>query len=110
MTLATASSWFLKGERLRGPYQAPQGRRVNAIGAHVTHGPEAGRLEHQRWAVLPKSRAKQPRVRRAARAAAEGLSGDDVGPIDAEGVVAFVWRVAGRPHEAPAEWKREREL
>jgi transposase len=110
MTLATSSSWFLKGKRLHVPYQAPQGRRVNAIGAHFTHGEEAGRLAHQSWAVLPKSRAKQPRVSMEARAAAEGLGGDEVGPIDAERVVAFVWRVAGRPEDAPAGWRREREL
>jgi hypothetical protein len=110
MTLATSSSWFLKGQRLKVPYQAPQGRRVNAIGAHFTHGPEAGRLETQSWAVLPKSRAKQPRVSMAARAAAEGLKVEEVGPIDAERVVAFVWRIAGRPADAPADWKRERDL
>src|ERR687893_261011 len=97
MTLATASSWFLRGKRLHVPYQAPQGRRVNAIGALFTHGPEAGPLEHQSWAVLPKSRAKQPRVSMEARAAAEGLSVEHVGPIDAERLVAFVWRIAGRP-------------
>lgn len=110
MTLATSSSWFLKGQRLEVPYQAPQGRRVNAIGAHFTHGVEAGRLETQSWAVLPKSRAKQPRVSMAARAAAEGLKEEEVGPSDAERVVAFVWRIAGRPADAPAEWKRERAL
>ncbi len=110
MTLAPSSSWFLKGKRLHGPSQAPQGRRVPAIGAHFTHGEEAGRLEQQSWAVLPKSRAKQPRVSMEARAAAEGLDGDAVGPIDAERVVAFVWRVAGRPEDAPAGWRREREL
>jgi hypothetical protein len=110
MTLAPSSSWFLKGQRLEVPYQAPQGRRVNAIGAHFTHGVEAGRLETQSWAVLPKSRAKQPRVSMAARAAAAGLKVEEVGPIDAERVVAFVWRIAGRPADAPADWKREREL
>jgi hypothetical protein len=110
MTLATSSSWFLKGKRLHVPYQAPQGRRVNAIGAHFTHGPAAGRLEHQSWAVLPKSRAKRPRVSLETRAAAQGLRVEQVGPIDAERVVAFVWRIAGRPADAPADWKRERAL
>jgi hypothetical protein len=110
MTLATTSSWFLRGERLLVAYQAPHGRRVNAIGAHFTHGPTSGRLEHRSWAVLPKSRAKQPRVSLAARAAAEGLRLDEVGPIDAARVVAFVWHIAGRPHDAPMDWKRERPL
>ena len=110
LTLPTTYSWFLEGERLPVPYQAPQGRRVNAIGAHFTHGPEAGRLEYQSWAVLPKSRAKQPRTSPAARAAAHGLSVEEVGPIDADRVVAFLWRIAGRPAAAPAEWQRTRPL
>ena len=46
----------------------------------------------------------------AARAVAQGLSVDEVGAIDAARVVAFVWRVAGRPEDAPGDWKREREL
>jgi hypothetical protein len=110
LTLPTSYSWFLEGERLTVPYQAPQGRRVNVIGAHFTHGPEAGRLEYQSWAVLPKSRAKDPRTTLAARAAAHGLTVDEVGPIDAERVVAFLWRLAGRPAGAPADWQRGRPL
>ncbi len=35
---------------------------------------------------------------------------DAVGPIDAARVLAFVWRVAGRPADAPVEWQRERPL
>lgn len=110
MTLPTSYSWFLEGERLTVPYQAAQGRRVNVIGAHFTHGPEAGGLEYQSWAVLPKSRAKKPRLSEEARAVAHGLKVEEVGPIDAERVVAFLWRVAGRPADAPAEWQRERPL
>lgn len=110
MTLPTSYSWFLQGERLAVPYQAPQGRRVNAIGAHITRGPEAGRLEYRSWAVLPKSRAKQPRTTPEARAAAHGLTVDEVGPIDAARVVTFLWHVAGRPDDAPATWQRERPL
>jgi hypothetical protein len=92
------------------PYEAPQGRRVNAIGAHVTDGPEAGRFEYQSWAVLPKSRAKQPRKTPEERAAAQGLTLDEVGPIDAARVLDFIWRIAGRPATAPEEWKRIRPL
>ncbi len=110
LTLPTSYSWFLQGERLAVPYQAPHGRRVNAIGAYFTHGPEAGRLEYQSWAVLPKSRAKQPRKTPAERAAAHGLTEAEVGPIDAERVLAFLWQVAGRPVEAPADWQRARPL
>jgi hypothetical protein len=108
--LPTSYSWFVQGQRLTVPYQAPQGRRVNAIGAYFTHGPHAGRLVHQSWAVLPKSRAKHPRTTPEQRAAAQGLTLDEVGPIDAARVVAFLWHVAGRPAEAPAMWQRERPL
>ena len=110
MTLPTAYSWFLEGERLTVPYEAPQGRRVNVIGAHFTQGPAAGRLEYQSWAVVPKRRAKKPRMSDAARAAAQGLRVEEVGPIDAERVVAFLWHVAGRPADAAPEWQRERAL
>jgi hypothetical protein len=44
------------------------------------------------------------------RAAAQGLRADEVGPIDAARVVAFVWHIAGRPADAPADWQRERPL
>jgi len=110
LTLPTTYTWYLQGERLRVPYQAPQGRRVNAIGAYFSHGPDAGRLDFQRWAVLPKSRAKAPRTTPAERAAAHGLTADQVGPIDAERLLAFLWRIAGRPAAASAAWKRARPL
>ncbi len=68
MTVPTSCSWFLQGARLRVPYQAPCGRRVNAIGGYFTHGPDAGRLEYQSWALLPKRRAStHARRRRSAR-------------------------------------------
>jgi hypothetical protein len=108
--LPTTYSWFVRGQRLRVPYQAPQGRRVNVIGAYVTHGPDAGRLDYRSWAVLPKNRAKKPRTTPAERAAAQGLTVDEVGPIDAERLVAFLWQVAGRPAEAASDWRRLRPL
>jgi hypothetical protein len=110
MTLPTSYSWFLQGERLTVPYQAAQGRRVNVIGAHFTHGPEAGRLEYQSWVVLPKSRAKKHRKSAEERAATHGLRAAEVGPIDAERVVSFLWQIAGRPTGADGRWKRERPL
>jgi putative transposase len=110
LTLPTTYSWCLQGERLRVPYQAPQGRRVNVIGAYFTHGPAAGRLEYQSWAVLPKSRAKTPRTTPEERAAAHGLTREEVGPIDAERLVAFLWHIAGRPADAAPDWRRERPL
>jgi len=110
LTLPTTYSWYPQGERLRVPYQAPQGRRVNMIGAYFTHGPEAGRLDYRSWAVLPKSRAKQPRTTAAERAAAHGLTAEAVGPIDAERLVAFLWQIAGRPDDAAPTWRRARPL
>ena len=110
MTLPTAYSWFPMGQRLRVPYHAPEGRRVNAIGAHFTHGPHAGHVAYQTWAALPKSRAKKQRKSLPELAAAHDLSVDDVGTIGSERVLAFIWRVAGRPHHAPVAWKRERPL
>jgi hypothetical protein len=110
MTLPTSYSWYLEGERLTVPYQAAQGRRVNVIGAHFTHGPQAGRLEYQSWAVLPKSRAKQPRKTLEERAATHGLKAEEVGPIDGERLVAFLWHIAGRPADGEGGWKRERPL
>ncbi len=106
LTLPTTYSWCPQGERLRVPYQAPQGRRVNVIGAYCTHGPAAGHLAYRSWAMLPKSRAKKPRTTPEERAAAQGLTVDEVGPIDAERLVAFLWHVAGRPADAPPTWRR----
>jgi putative transposase len=110
MTLPPCRSWFPEGERLEVPYEAPQGRRVNAIGAHFTHAPEAGRFEHQSWAALPKSRAKKQRKTLAEIAAKHGLTEEEVGPITSERLLTFVWRIAGRPEGAEAGWVRERDL
>jgi hypothetical protein len=110
LTLPTTYTWYLQGERLRVPYQAPQGRRVNVVGAYFTHGLQAGRLDFQSWAVLPKSRAKTPRTTPQERAAAHGLSVEEVGPIDAQRLLAFLWQIAGRPADAAADWKRARPL
>ena len=110
LTLATSYSWVPIGQRLRVPYQAPAGRRVNAIGARFTHGPSAGHFAYQTWAALPKSHAKKARKSLQERAAAHDLTADDVGTIDAERLLAFIWRVAGRPTDVPAGWKRARPL
>ncbi len=110
MTLPPCGSWFLEGERLRVRYEAPQGRRVNVIGAHFTHGPVAGHFAYQSWACLPKSRAKHQRKTPEQLAAAHGLLLEEVGPIDSERLLAFVWRVAGQPAEGQEGWKRERPL
>jgi DDE superfamily endonuclease len=110
MTLPPSYRWFVRGARVRVPYEAAQGRRVNAIGAYCTPGPQAGHLEYQTWAMLPKSRAKKRPPTRAEQAAAHGLQEEGVGPIDAERFIAFIWQVAQRPAAAPADWHRERPL
>jgi len=110
MTLPPCRRWFPAGERLVVAYEAPQGRRVNALGAHFTHGPEAGRFAYQSWASLPKSRATKRRKTPAQLAAAHGLGVEEVGPISSERLLAFIWRAAGRAEAAGAGWKRERPL
>lgn len=90
-------------------YEAPQGRRVNALGAHFTHGPQSGEFQFTTYASLPKSRAKQPRPL-AEQAAKHGLTADDVGKIDSEVYLGFLWTAAGRPLDAPDDWCRERPL
>jgi transposase len=110
MTLPTSYSWFSLGKVLRIPYEAPQGRRVNAIGAYFSHGPMAGRFLFETYASLPKSKAKKQRKTPEQIAATHGLSADEIGPIGSERFLAFVWRVAGRPDGACENWKRERPL
>lgn len=110
MTLPTCYSWFPIGKVLRIPYEAPQGRRVNAIGAYFSQGPMAGRFAFETYASLPKSRAKKQRKTPEQIAAAQDLTTAEVGPIDSVRFLAFVWRVAGRPEISPTDWKRERPL
>jgi hypothetical protein len=110
MTLPPCYSWFPLGKVLRIPYEAPQGRRVNAIGAYFSHGPEAGRFEFSTYASLPKNRAKKQRKTPEQLAAAHGLSVEEIGPIDSERFLCFIWRVAGRPEVSAGDWKRERAL
>ena len=97
LTLPVCYSWTLVGLRLIVPYEAPQGRRVNGIGAYCTHGVEAGRFVYELCASLPKSTAKQPRKSPEEQAAKHDLRVEQVGTIDGERFVRFVWRVAGRP-------------
>jgi hypothetical protein len=109
-TLPTNYSWYPVGERLTIPYEAPQGRRVNALGLYVSQGPAAGRFLFETTASLPKQRTKKARKSLAERAAAHGLRPEQVGAIDSERLIAFIWRAAGRPTVHAADWKREREL
>jgi transposase len=110
LTLPGCYSWSPVGQRLVVPYEAPQGRRVNGIGAYCTHGVVAGEFVFELCASLPKSKAKRARKTPAERAAAHGLEVEQVGTINAEEYLGFVWSVAGRPAIYPADWKRERPM
>jgi putative transposase len=110
MTLPPSYSWSPVGIPLAVPYEAPQGRRVNAIGGYFSHGPQAGQFEYAVYASLPKSKSKQQRKSPAEVAAAAGLSLAEVGPIDSARFLAFVWQLAGRPPVYRTGWKRERPL
>jgi len=110
MTLPVCYSWTLEGVRWCLPYEAPQGRRVNGIGAYCTHGVEAGAFLYELCASLPKNTAKKQRKTLEEQAAKHGLKVEQVGRIDGDRFVRFVWRVAGRPTIYPAGWKRERPL
>jgi hypothetical protein len=110
MTLPVCYSWTLEGMRLCVPYEAPQGRRVNGIGAYCTHGIEAGRFVYELCASLPKSTAKKQRKTPAEQAAKHDLREEQVGTIDGERFVRFVWQVAGRPAIYAEGWQRERPM
>lgn len=110
MTLPPCYSWSPVGRNLLVPYEAPQGRRVNALGGYLSHGPEAGTFRSAAYASLPKSRGKKRRKPLSEVAAAHGLTEAQVGPIDGARLVAFVWTLAGRPADAPPDWKRARPL
>lgn len=126
MTLPTCYSWFPRGKTLLIPYEAPQGRRVNVIGAYFSQGPLAGRFCFRSCATLPKHAREAKRKTPEEVAQSYGLAVKDIGPIDAEGFISFVWKTAGRPESRPESrpeigtpdwkqtwkqtWKRERPL
>jgi len=110
MTLPTSYSWFPIGQRLCIPYEAARGRRVNAMGLFFSHGPQAGRFVFETVAAVPKSHAKKPRKTKAQIAAEHGMSEAEIGTLDAERLLAFLWKAAGRPVLTPENWKRERPL
>lgn len=109
-TLPINYSWGTRGGPVVVPYEAPQGRRVNAIGAYFTHGPQAGRLVAQTWARVPVRRAKKPRKTAAEVAAGHGLREEEIGVLDTARFIDFIWQVAGRPGDAGPEWVRARRL
>lgn len=110
MTLPTGYSWSAVGQPLQVPYEAPQGRRVNVIGAYFSHGWHAGRFEFVSYANVPKTTAKVQCKTPTDVAAAHGVESDVVGPIDSARFLSFVWQVAGHPPVALVDWRRERPL
>lgn len=110
MTLPPSYSWYPRGKPLSIPYQASEGRRVNAIGAYFPDGPLGGTFCYETFASLPKHAREAKRKTPEEVASAYGLTLDQVGPIDAQRFIAFVWKIAGRPEVASTEWRRERPL
>jgi hypothetical protein len=82
-TLPTGYTWGRRGRRVVVPYEAPQGRRVNVVGAVAPYDP-AG-----------------PSLRFATR-----RKGD--GPYDAAARLAFVRQIAGLPPEPTTAARRAR--
>ena len=107
-------SWSPVGQPMKVFYESPSGRRINVIGGYFSHGPCAGRFEFEAWASVPESRAKNPRKGLEDRAKDHGLKPEEVGKLDAERVLSFLWKLAGRPLDLSsteqALWKRERPL
>lgn len=101
MTLSNAYSWSAVGKRVRVPYEAPQGRRVNAVGA-LFYG-------SKRFVFATLARAPQPK-RKMTSPLAAGLEPWELGVLNAAFLIAFIWRMAGRPDDAPAGWRREKPL
>ena len=82
-TLPTGYTWARRGCRVVVPYEAPQGRRVNVVGALAPYAP-AG-----------------PVLRFATRRKADG-------PYDAAAHLAFVRQIAGLPPEPTRAHRRAR--
>lgn len=101
MTLSNAYSWSPPGKRVRVPYEAPQGRRVNAVGALF--------YQSRRFAFATLARAPQTK-RKTVSPLATGLTAEELGVLNAEALIGFIWRMAGRPEEAPADWRRDKPL
>jgi hypothetical protein len=113
MTQPTTTTWGAVGCPRLVPYEAPQGRRLNVIGGYFSHGPQRGEFRVATFARVPplKPRAAGSVSKSSAQqAAAHGLAEADLGVIDSEVFLGFVWQLSGRPAAAPAGWRRSRPL
>jgi hypothetical protein len=108
MTLPSAYTWSPVGQTLSISFEANCGRRLNLIGGYFSHGPLAGRLEYELYLGLPKSKAKKTKGQ--VVSLPEGVSKEEVGPVNGDRLVAFLWRLAGRPKVRTSDWKRVRPL
>lgn len=113
MTQPTTTTWGRVGCPRLVPYEAPQGRRLNVIGGYFSHGPQRGEFRFATFASVPKPKKRADGSvgkTLAQQAADHGLKEEDLGVIDSEVFLAFIWQLAGRPLEAPEDWRRERPL
>jgi hypothetical protein len=82
-TLPTTYTWARSGTRVIVPYEAPQGRRVNVIGALAPYGPQPRLAYHSRG-----------------------------GKIDSAAFVEFLWRdvaaLPAAPQDLPPTYRRAR--
>src|SRR5215472_9962096 len=108
MTLPNAYTWSPVGQTVTIPFEATCGRRLNLIGGYFSAGPLAGHFEYELYLGLPKSRAKKSKGQ--ILALPEGVSAEEVGPINAERLIGFIWRLAGRPKVYASDWQRVRPL
>jgi len=112
MTQPTTMTWGPVGCPRTVPYEANQGRRLNVIGGYFSHGPQRGEFRFDTRATVPSERRSEgpPRKSQAQLAAEHGLAEADLGIINSEVFLGFIWQLAGRPVEAPEHWRRERPL
>jgi hypothetical protein len=117
LTLPTTTTWGAVGCPRLVPYEAPQGRRLNVIGGYFSHGPQAGDFQFATFAKVPDLKRGPDGELQAPHgktlpemAAAHGVQADDLGVIDSEVFLGFLWHLAGRPLDAPENWQRERPL
>ncbi len=108
MTLPNAYTWSPVGKTLLVPFEANCGRRRNLIGGYFSQGLLAGRFEYELYLSLPKSKAKKTKGQIVKLP--EGVTKEEVGPIDGDRLIAFLWRLAGRPKVYSSDWKRVRPL